>query len=133
MVQVSRPERLESPQGAIFNQYDKNLGLSTTSSFVTVLTVESIPIRESVFIIHNKGAGDLDWQILGNAEDLIDIVAPTGTNDDDKGWVVLKASSVASGAAPSVETLSNPYTQVVVRLKHTTTTTDVDIWHRGEN
>jgi len=133
MVQATRSEKLQSPQGEIYNQYDKNLGEVTTASFVTVLTVDSTPIRESVFIIHNNGSGDVDWEILGNAEHIDDIVAPTGTNDDDKGWVVLKSSSVATGTAPSVETLSNPYTQVVVRIKHTTTTTDVDIWHRGEN
>ena len=133
MVQATRSEKLQSPQGEIYNQYDKNLAEATTGSFVIALTVDSTAIKESVFVIHNNAAGDLDYEILGNAEHLDDIVAPTGTNDDDKGWVNLKSASVASGAAPAVDTLSNPYTQVVVRIKHTTATTDVDIWHRGEN
>lgn len=133
MVQATRSEKLQSPQGEIYNQYDKNLGVATTGSFVTALTVDSTPIRESVFIIHNNAAGDLDYQILGNAEHLDDIVAPTGTDDDDKGWVVLKSASIATTVAPDIETLSNPYTQIIVQIKHTTLTTDVDIWHRGEN
>lgn len=133
MAQATRSEKLQSPQGEIYNQYDKNLGTATTGSFVIVLTVDSTPIRESVFIIHNRAAGDLDYEILGNSDHIDDITAPSGTDDDDKGWVVLATGSIATTVAPTIETLSNPYTQVVVRVKHTTTTTTADIWHRGEN
>jgi len=133
MVQATRTERLASPQGEIYNRYDKNLGTATTGTFVTVLTVDSTAIRESVFVIHNRTGGDLDYQILGNSEHLDDITAPTGTNDDDDGWVVLGTGSIATTVAPSVETLNNPYTQVVLQVKHTTTTTTADVWHRGEN
>jgi len=133
MVQATRSEKLQSPQGEIYNQYDKNLGTATTASFVTVLTIDSTAIRESVFVIHNRTAGDLDYEILGNSEHLDDITAPTGTDDDDDGWVNLASASIATTVAPAVETLSNPYTQVVVRVKHTTTTTTADVWHRGEN
>lgn len=133
MVQATRSEKLQSPQGEIYNQYDKNLGIATTASFVTVLTVDSTPIRESVFVIHNRTAGDLDYEILGNSDHDDDITAPTGTDDDDGGWVVLATGSIATTVAPTVETLSNPYTQVVVRVKHTSTTTTADVWHRGEN
>lgn len=133
MVQATRSEKLQSPQGEIYNQYDKNLGTATTGSFVTVLTVDSTAIRESVFVIHNRTAGDLDYEILGNAEHLDDITAPTGTDDDDDGWVTLASASIATTVAPDVVPITNPYTQIVVRIKHTTATTDVDVYHRGEN
>lgn len=133
MVQATRTEKLQSPQGEIYNQYDKNLGTATTASFVTVLTVDSTAIRESVFVIHSRTGGDLDYEILGNAEHLDDITAPTGTDDDDDGWVNLASASIATTVAPDVVAITNPYTQVVVRIKHTTATTDVDVYHRGEN
>ncbi|KKM02105.1 hypothetical protein LCGC14_1787750 [marine sediment metagenome] len=133
MVQSTRTERLQSPKGEIYNQYDKNLGTATTASFVTALTVDCTPIRESVVVIHNNAAGDLDWQILGNSDHIDDIVAPTGTNDDDKGWVIIQSGSKATTVAPEVITFSNPWTQIIIQIKHTTLTTDVDVWHRGEN
>ncbi len=133
MAQVDREERLKSSRGEIFNQYNKNLGTATTASFVNLLTIDATPIRSSVFVIHNRTAGDLDFEILGNAETDADITAPTGTNDDDKGWVVLNTGSIATTVAPTVVAITDPYTQLVVRAKHTTTTTTVDIWHRGEN
>lgn len=133
MAQATRSERLQSPKGEIYNQYDKNLGTATTASFVTALTVESVPIRESVIVIHNNAAGDLDWQILANAEHLDDIIAPTGTDDDDEGWVSIETGSIATTIAPKIVTFSNPWTQIVVQIKHTTLTTNADIWHRGEN
>lgn len=116
----------------VLDQYDEIIATATTATFVNALTVNSIGIRESIFVIHNETAGDLDWEILANARTPSLITAPDGTNDDDEGWVVLKTGSIASGAVPVVESLSNPYTQVVVRIKHTTATTNVDIYHRGE-
>jgi len=134
MAQVNRGrEKLTNDGGSLIGLYNENEGVATTASFVTVLDVDSRTVRESVFIIHNNAAGDLDYQILANARPLESIVDPSGTNDDDKGWVVLSSSSIATTAAPSIETLSNPYTRVIVQIKHTTLTTDVDIWHRGEN
>ena len=55
------------------------------------------------------------------------------TNDGDKGWVALVTGSVATTVAPDGHTLSNPYTKGIVQIKHTTGTTNVDSWHRGEN
>lgn len=115
-------------------QHDQILDKATTSSFVTALDVSTSSIRDSTFIIHNKTGGDLDYQILGNLGVYANIVDPTGTNDDDKGWVVLKSStSVATGTAPAVETLSNPYSRVIVQIKHTSLTTNVNIWHKGQS
>lgn len=115
-------------------QHDQILDKATTASFVTALDISTSSIRDSTFIIHNKTGGDLDYQILGNLGVYGDIVDPTGTNDDDKGWVVLKAStSIATGTAPAVETLSNPYSRVIIQIKHTTLTTNSCIWHKGQS
>ena len=130
---ATRSEVLKSSQGGIYNQYDKDLNRTTTSSFVTALTVNCKPIRDSVIVIHNNGAGDLDWQILANANRLSEIIAPTGTDDDDDGWIVTDTGSIAGDASPDVIIFSNPWTQIVFQVKHTTITTEVDIWHRGEN
>jgi hypothetical protein len=126
-------EKISNDGGSLVGLYNENEEVATTSSYVTALDVDSRTIRESVFVIHNNAAGDLDWQILANPRPLGSIVDPTGTDDDDKGWVTLGSGSVASGAAPSVQTLSNPYTRIIVQIKHTTATTNADIWHRGEN
>ncbi len=115
------------------DQHDEIENVSTTPTFVTALTVNGILPRESTFVIHNKGSGDLSYQILGNIRDISKIVEPTGTNDDDKGWIVLKDStSIAADAVPAKETLSNPYTQILVQIKHLTSTTTVNIYHKGE-
>ncbi|HEC66170.1 MAG TPA: hypothetical protein ENI23_12840 [bacterium] len=130
---VVRTEILSRPKGGLYNQFDEVEDVATTSAFVTALDIDLRAVRESVVIIHNVTAGDLDYQILANARDFSNIVAPTGTNDDDKGWVSLQSASIASGAIPAIETLSNPYTRMVIQIKHTTATTDVSIWHRGES
>ena len=134
MVQENNQDPRDKRTGVQYAHYDKQIDQATTSSFVTALDIDSRPIRESVIVIHNVTAGDLDYQILANAEVFDDIIDPTGTDDDDNGWIVLKAStSITSGAAPAIETFSNPYTRVVVQIKHTTATTDARIWHRGED
>ena len=66
------------------------------------------------------------------------MTALTGTADTDydNGWVELKASTAqTASAAPAVETLSNSYTKVVVRVKSTSAGNAgvVRIWHRGDN
>lgn len=134
MAQVDTPrEKIANDGGSLVGLYNENEEVATTASFATVLDIDSRTIRESVFIIHNNAAGDLDWQILANAKPYSSMVDPTGSNDDDKGWVTLGSGSVASGAAPTVQTLSNPYTRLIVQIKHTSSTTNADIWHRGEN
>lgn len=134
MAQVDTPrEKVSNDGGSLVGQYNENEEVATTGTFATALDIDSRSIRESVFIIHNNAGGDLDYQILANAKPLSSIVDPTGTNDDDKGWVTLATASVATTADPSIQTLSNPYTRVIVQIKHTTSTTNVDIWHRGEN
>jgi len=131
MAQASYSKRLGT---GVTIYHDKNLNVSTTSSFVTALDIITSSLRESTFVIHNKGAGDLDYQILGNLDVNADITLPTGTNDDDDGWIILKAStSIGTGTAPSVETLSNPYTRILIQIKYTTGTTTANLWHRGQS
>jgi len=130
---VTKSEVLRSSRGGIYNQYDKDLDRATGASFATALTIDCKPIRESVIVIHNNDVGDLDWQILANANRLSEIIVPNGTDDDDDGWVIIQSGSIATTVVPTVVTFSNPWTQLVIQTKHTTATTNVDIWHRGEN
>lgn len=132
MAQADRDEVLSKKLGSLFEQVSNNKNVATTSSYVTLLDIDCRAVSESVFVIHNVTAGDLDYKIIANAEDIRSIVAPTGTDDDDKGWVVLKIGSVASGAVPAVETLGNPYSKIILQIKHTTATTNASAWHRGE-
>ena len=129
----SRGDSKDSRTLNIEQFYSENLAEATTASFVTALDVDSRPIRESVIVIHNRTAGDLDYQILANARPRADIVNPTGTDDDNKGWVVLKSASIASTVAPDKFSLSDTWTQVIVRVKHTSDSTIVVVTHRGEN
>lgn len=133
MVQATRSEILSRKLGKIYEQYDENESIATTSSFVTLLDIDARAVKESVIVIHNEAGGDLDYQILGNAKDIRSVVAPTGTNDDDKGWVVLATGAIATTEVPEIQTFSNPYSKVILQVKHTTATTDVSAWHRGEN
>lgn len=141
MAQVTRSEKLQAPKGGMYNQYDKNLNVSTTTSFVNQVIINAVPLRDSVITIHNSGAGDVDFEIVGNPADPRDtIVAPTGTTgisatDRNNGWVILLngTGSIASGAVPLKQSFTNTWTQVIIRIKHTTTTTTVNIRHRGED
>ena len=131
MAQASYSKRLGT---GVTIYHDKNLNVSTTATFTTALDIVTSSLRESTFVIHNKGSGDLDYQILGNLDVNSDITLPTGTDDDDAGWIVLKASTtIGTGIAPAVETLSNPYTRILIQIKHTTLTTNVNLYHRGQS
>ncbi len=134
MAQVdTQREKISNDGGSLIGQYNETEEVATTAAYVSVLDIDVRTIRESAFIIHNNAGGDLDYKILGNLRPLASIVTASGTNDDDKGWVTLVSGSIATTGAPDVHTLSNPYTRVIVQIKHTSSTTNVDIWHRGEN
>ncbi|MBC8549025.1 MAG: hypothetical protein H8D23_05180 [Candidatus Brocadiales bacterium] len=124
-------EKYANDGGSVVGQYNEYEEVATTSSFVTALDVDARGIREALLIIHNNAGGDLDYQVLGNIKQLEDIVDPTGTDDDDKGWVVISSASAATNTAPDVIALNSPYTRYVVQIKHTSLTTNVDIWFRG--
>ena len=134
MAQVdTQREKISNDGGSLIGQYNETEEVATTAAYVTVLDIDVRTIRESAFIVHNNAGGDLDYKILGNLRPLANIVTASGTDDDDKGWVELVSGSIATTGAPDVHTLSNPYTRVIVQIKHTSSTTNVDIWHRGEN
>ena len=80
--------------------YNKQLNKTTTASFVRVLQINMRGLRDSAIVIHNNAAGDLDYQILGTVEKTADIADPTGTDDDNKGWVVIAAASIATTNLP---------------------------------
>ncbi len=134
MAQVNtQREKIANDGGSLVGVYHENEEVATTCAFVTALDFDARLVRESVIVVHNNTVGDLDFQVLANARPLKSIIAPTGTNDDDDGWVVIQTGSVATTVAPTVITFSNPWTRVIVQIKHTALTTNADIWHRGEN
>ena len=82
--------------------------------------------NKSNITIHNQAAGDLDWEILATTKN--GSAAPTGTDDDDKGYVTVASGSIATTAALVETEITKKYARVVVRAKHTTTTTTARIW-----
>jgi hypothetical protein len=131
-------ERVDASNGSLVGSYSKNLDITSTDTFAIILNIDTRGVRESIFSIFNTHASNsIDYDIWGNL-DSNPITSLTGTADTDydNGWVLIKTTtSQASGAAPAVETLSNPYTRVVVRIKATSGGNQgtVRIWHRGEN
>lgn len=117
----------------ISEYYNKQPGLLTTSSFVNALAINCRGLRDGVIVIHNTtSGGDLDYEIIATNFPPDDITTPTGTDDDDKGWVVLKSASIASTIAPDKFSLGDTWTQVLIRIKHTSDSTIAVITHRGE-
>ncbi len=131
-------ERIDASNGSLIGSYNKNIDVTTTNCFSAVLEVDSRGTRTSTFSIFNTHAtNSIDYDIWGNI-DINPVTALTGTADTDydNGWVELKASTAqAASVAPAVETLSNSYTKVVVRVKSTSAGNAgvVRIWHRGDN
>jgi hypothetical protein len=131
-------ERVDASNGSLIGSYSKNIDVTSTDSFAIVLDIDTRGIRESIFSIFNThGSNSIDYDIWGNLNSN-PITALTGTADTDydNGWVQIKTTTAqTAGAAPAVETLSNPYTRVVVRIKATSSSNQgtVRIWHRGEN
>ena len=127
MAQVNSEER----NAVKYNKYAKNEAVATTASLVNILTVDMRALTQGNLVIHNRAAGDVDYVVLATMRDFATIVAPTGTDDDDEGWVVIDSASIATTVAPDEINITLPYTQIVVQIKHTSLTTDVDIWFKG--
>lgn len=139
MAQVDKSrERQFNDGGGLVAGYSKNIDVASTDAYVTALDIDSRAIRESVFTIFNTHASNsIDYKIWANA-DIYPAVDLTGTDDTDfdNGWVIIKAeTSLAGSATPVIETLSNPYSRVVVQIKATVGASQgtVRIFHRGEN
>lgn len=140
MAQVDKMrERVDASAGSLVGNYNKNIDLASTDCFVVALDIDSRGVRQSVITIFNTAAcNSIDYDIWGNPDVLCGICDITTTCDTnfDRGWVQLKGTTAqAAGVAPSVETLDNPYTRIVVRIKATVGASQgtARIWHRGEN
>lgn len=114
-------------------EYDETLAQATTSGFLSAIDINVRDIDESLFLIHNSAAGDLSYDILGTIRYPNIQVTPTGTDDDNKGWKSLNSGTIASGAVPAVFALTNPYSRIVILIKHVSATTNVDVYYRGIN
>ena len=139
MAQVDKSrEKPFNDGGSLVASYSKNIDVTSTDVYVTILDIDSRAIRESVFTIFNTHAtNSIDYKIWANP-DKYPITDITGTDDTDwdNGWTIIKAeTALAASVTPVIETLSNPYAKVVVRVKATSAGNQgvVRIWHRGEN
>jgi hypothetical protein len=111
--------------------YKHDEAYATTASFVNVIDVTNYEnVENSSIVIHNQAAGDLDYEILAAVKN--GAAAPTGTNDDDKSYTTLASGSIATTAAPVRTNITDAYSRVVVRLKHTTLTTTAYVWYKGD-
>lgn len=139
MVQVDKMrEKYLNDGGSLVASYSKNIDVASTDAYATVLDIDARGVRESVITIFNTHAtNSIDYEIWATA-DLYPNTDMTGTDDSDYdlGWVQIAAeTSLAGSAAPAIETLSNPYSRVVVRIKATVGASQgtVRVFHRGEN
>ena len=138
MAQVDKMrEKYSNDGGSLISQYNKNIDIATTDVFVVALDVDVRGIRESVLVIHNTHAtNSIDYDVWGNPDTVPVDITGTAATDHDNGWVVIGTeTAIAAGADPSIETLSNPYSRMVVRIKATAGGSQgtVRVWHRGEN
>ena len=140
MVQVDKVrERIDASGGSLVGSYNKNIDVTTTNAFTTILDIDSRGIRESVIIIFNTHcSNNIDYDIWGNLDMLQNIteINPLCDTNYDNGWVQLTSTTTLTASmVPMVETLSNPYSRIVIRAKATVNDNQgtVRIWHRGEN
>jgi len=110
----------------------EHIDYDTTASYVTILDIDSRNVVDGLFVIHNSNTGDCTYQILATIRDYDTVVLPTGTNDDDKGWVVQTAGTVAATTtAPDEVVISKAWSRIIVQAKHVEATTKVSTWFRG--
>lgn len=99
----------------------------TTASFVNVIDITDYEnFDKCSIVIHNQAAGDLDYEILAAVKN--GAAAPTGTNDDDESYTSLATGSIATGAALVRTNVTDVYSRIVIRLKHTTLSTTARVW-----
>ena len=130
MVQLCpKPER----DALKVNIYANSQAKLTTACPVVDITKTMLGLSTATITIHNLGAGDVIWDIYGTFRDTPTIVAFSGTDDDDEGWVLDSSGTIATGAAPTVTCITKPYTQIVTRLSHMCCATTVDTWFKGSS
>jgi hypothetical protein len=140
MAQVDQPrEKYMNDGGSLVGFQNKNMSVASTDAYVDILDIDCRGLRSSVITLHNTHAtNDVLYETWATAIDYASITALTGTDatDYDNGWVQIKAeTTLTASAAPTVDTLSNPYTKLVVRIKASSAGNQGTIIaiHRGEN
>jgi hypothetical protein len=140
LAQVDKPrEKLTNDGNSVIGIHNKNISVISTDAYADVLDIDVRGIRTSVITLFNTHASnDVLYEIWASALDLTSTVAMVGTDDTDydAGWVQIKAeTTLTASAAPTIETLDNPYTRLVVRVKASVGASQGTIIaiHRGEN
>jgi hypothetical protein len=99
----------------------------TTASFVNVIDITDYEdFNKCSIVIHNQAAGDLDYEIWAAVKN--GAAAVTGTNDDDNSWTTLATGSIATTAALVRTNVTDTYSRIIIRLKHTTLSTTARVW-----
>lgn len=140
MAQVDTPrEKVFNDGGSLVGLYNKNVAVSSTNAYATILDIDCRAIRSSVITLFNTHATNhILFEIWATALPLATQTDMTGTDntDYDNGWVQIKAeTTLTASAAPTIETLDNPYTRLVVRIKASVGDSQgvLHVYHRGEN
>jgi hypothetical protein len=134
MAQISNVSKLSRLKNGVYENYAENLAISTTGVFVNQLDVDCRASKIIDIIIHNDGAGDLDYRILANIKQIGDITPPvvSDTINRSNGWIMLSTDSIATTTVPKEYKIAdNIYSKVIVQVKHTTTPTPTNIYFRG--
>jgi len=140
MAQVDTPrEKPYNDGGSLVGVYGRNAPVTSTNAYATVLDIDCRGIRSSVITSFNTHASnDLKYEIWATTLPFADQTDMTGTDDDDydNGWVQIKAeTTLTASAAPTIDTLDNPYSRLVFRVKSSVADTHgtLHVYHRGEN
>jgi hypothetical protein len=134
-----RREKITNDGSSISGLHNRNVGVASTDAYADVLDIDCRNVRTSVFTLYNKHAtSNILYEIWATAEWMPNQTNLTGTDatDYDNGWVQIKAeTTLTASAAPTIESLSNPYNRVVVRIKAASPGNQgtLDIYHRGES
>lgn len=121
-VNKNRPGTVASPI-----RYISEEAYATTASFVNVIDITDYEdFDECSIVIHNQAAGDLDYEIWAAVKN--GAAAVTGTNDDDNSWTTLATGSIATTGALVRTNVTDAYSRIIIRLKHTTLTTTARVW-----
>jgi len=133
MAQTNQSGKLGRLKNGVYENYAENLAVVTTGTFENALDVDCRAVFKANIVIHNDAGGDLDFRILANIRPIADIVAPVAVDSTNRGngWIVLSTGSIATSAAPTQYKVEESYTKVIVQIKHTTSTTNTDIYYRG--
>jgi len=141
MAQVDQArEKYMNDGGSLVSYQNKNISVASTDAYATILDIDSRGLRSSVITLFNTHASnDCLYEIWATALDKASITAMTGTDDTDlhNGWVQIgtEATLTASATTGTIVALTNPYTQIVVRIKASAGGSQGTIIaiHRGEN